>query len=264
MFIGIDIGGTNIRLASSKSVIEPLIIERIDFPNNPDYQQNVQSVIKAIKEFAPDVEGIGIGMPGRLNTTLTTITHSRTVKQWLNQPFAETLSETFHCPVRMNGDAYCAALSEAVWDSRHSNFFGLTYGTGIGAARITYSDGIPTVKKFSDEEHAIYLHPWQKDCGGKWVSERLDKPMADLSEKEWSIVMDRFYDHLVTFIDELNPPRLVISGGVAVKQWGRLQTVFQKLYTEHKNLQSFEITLAHYKEDAGLYGAFALLKTRLN
>jgi glucokinase len=262
MFIGIDIGGTNIRIASSKSVIEPSIIERIDFPNNPDYQENIRLVTQTIQKLAPDVKGIGIGMPGRLNATLTTITHSRTVKQWLNQPFTETLTETFHCPVRMNGDAYCAALSEAVWDKSHSNFFGLTYGTGIGVARVTYANSEPTIKKFSDEEHATYLHPWQKDCGGKWVSEKLDKPMADLSEKEWSVVMDRFYDHLVTFITALDPPRLVISGGVAVKQWPRLQNVFQKLRIEHPNLKSFEITLAHYKEDAGLYGALALLRTQ--
>ncbi|MFI5271058.1 MAG: ROK family protein [Candidatus Saccharimonadales bacterium] len=263
MFIGIDIGGTNIRVASSESVIDPVVIDRIDFANGPDYQHNMQLIEQAIRKLAPVVDGIGIGMPGRLNEELTTITHSRSVKQWIDQPLVETLSQTFQCPVRMNGDQYCAALSEAIFGKRHDDFFCLVYGTGLGAARVTYQGGIPTIERFSDDEHATYLHPWQQDCGGKWVQERLGKPLAELSEDEWAVIMDQFYIHLAKFINELQPPRLVFGGGVATKQWIRLQSVFDRFRTEHLDLASFEISLAHYKEDAGLYGAFALLQTNV-
>jgi predicted NBD/HSP70 family sugar kinase len=263
MFIGIDIGGTNIRVASSESVVDPVVIDRVDFLNGPDYQQNILLIEQAIRKLAPVVDGIGIGMPGRLNAELTTITHSRSVKQWINKSFVETLSQAFQCPVRMNGDQYCSALSEAIFAGRHDDFFCLVYGTGMGAARVTYRDSVPTIERFSDEEHAAYLHPWQQDCGGKWVSERLGIPMTELSDEQWLVIVNHFYDHLVKFITELKPTRIVFSGGIAVKQWPRLQSVFDRFRTAHPDLASFEISLAHYKEDAGLYGAFALLQVRI-
>ena len=205
------------------------------------------------------MEGIGIGIPGRLNKDNTSITNSRTITQWIDKPIVETLKKEFNCSVKMNNDPYCAALSEALV-VQQKDFFFIILGTGIGAAKVSYNNGKPHILKFSNKEHADYLHPWQKDCGGRWIAEKYGKSASELSNAEWSIIMERFYIHSLYFIEKLQPPSLVFSGGIAVKQWSRLQVVFTRLKAEHPAYKDLNIELAHYGEDAGLYGALNLLE----
>lgn len=260
MYIAIDIGGTNIRVASSASRISPHIIQKIAFLNSPVYADNLRTIIDAIHQLTDDVDGIGIGTPGRLNAQKTSITNSRTISAWVNKPTVATLAREFDCPVNMDGDPCCAALGETIADTSKTAFLYIGYGTGIGAARIRYTGGAPTVQQFSWEEHASYLHPWQKDCGGRWLEERLGTPAADLSDADWDSIMERFYTHLLYLIDALRPPRIVFGGGMAVKQWPRLQIVFKRLENEHPEYNDIGISLAQYGEDTGLYGAFLLVR----
>lgn len=259
MYIGIDIGGTNIRVVSSESVQEPKIIDKIVFLNSPEYLTNESMIIQAILKLSSQVEGIGIGMMGRLNPEATGITHSRSAPQWMNKPVATKLENVFHCPVIINGDQYCGALSEAMTNERKDSFFYVTFGTGISFARVRYEDTQPVVQKNSDEEHAIYCKAWQDACGGKWIEKTYHKAPADLSESEWATIMGHFYDYFVKFVIDMNPPRIVFGGGMAFKQWSRLQPVFSKFKSNHPELQNLDIRLAHYGEEAGLYGALYLV-----
>jgi predicted NBD/HSP70 family sugar kinase len=152
-------------------------------------------------------------------------------------------------------------LSETAAQERSDDFVCIVYGTGIGAAIVKYADGKPTVRTIEYDKHIQYLRPWQLDCAGKWIKEQYSKPLEDLSETEWAVVMGHFYDHLLTFIRETQPSRLVFGGGVAVKQWPRLQAVFDRLRHENDSLRAFEISLVHCGEDAGLIGALTLLKS---
>jgi len=260
MYIGIDIGGTNVRVGSSESFKEPKITKELSFSDDPDYAKNEHRTIEAIRQFASNVDGIGISIMGHLDEAKTTVLSASAAPQWVNQPFAATLRKTFGCPVVLNGDQYCAALSEAMVQKRSDNFVCIVYGTGIGAAIVEYVDGKPTVRTIEYDKHIEYLKPWQLDCAGKWVREQYGKPLEDLSETEWVIVMSHFYDHLLRLTQGLQPPRLVFGGGVAVRQWPRLQTVFDRLRQENTNLRDFEISLVQHGEDAGLIGALMLLR----
>lgn len=259
MYVGIDIGGTNIRIAGSESLDEPKLIQKLSLPNTPDYVQDEQQVIKAIQQFAK-LDGIGISTMGKLDDAKAMVLSASAAPQWVNQPFAATLHKTFDCPVTLNGDQYCAALSEATSQNRSDSFVCVVYGTGIGAATVDYVDGKPKVQTIAYDKHIQYLRPWQFDCGGKWVKEQYGKSLEQLSETEWTTVMSRFYEHLLRFIQELHPPRLVFGGGVAVKQWPRLEAVFERLRQEHADLRDFEISLVQFGEDAGLMGALLLLR----
>ncbi len=259
MYIGIDIGGTNIRVASSESSKSPKLVEKRVLPNSQDYAVNETAIIRAIQDLSRQIEGIGIGMMGRLNAQKTGISASRSAPQWIDQPIGTKLADTFRCQVAVNGDQYCGALSEALVGGQKNDFFYITCGTGIGAARVAYLQDGPAVQKISDAEHAAYCQQWQQDCGGKWVAKTFGKPMADFSETEWAMVMKDFYDHLLKFIIGLEPPRLVLGGGVAVKQWPRLKQVFTELKSDHPNFRRLDICQAEYGEEAGLYGALYLI-----
>jgi len=260
MYVGIDIGGTSIRIAGSEALDEPKLIKKLSFPDNPDYAQNEQHIIESIRQFGSSVRGIGVSTMGRLDEAKTVVLSASAAPQWVNKPFAATLRKRFDCPTVLGGDQYCAALSETMAQKRGNNFVCIVYGTGIGAATVEYGNNKPMVQTIAYDQYVQYLRPWQFDCGGKWVRERYGRPPEDLSEVEWRTVMDHFYDHLLRFVRELRPPRLVFGGGIAVKQWPRLQAIFYRLARENADLRDFEISLAHYGEEAGLVGALMLLK----
>lgn len=259
MYIGIDIGGTFIRIASSESSENPKIVEKRVLPDSSDYEMNEAVIIRTIRALSQQADGVGVGMMGRLNAQKTGIVASRSAPQWIDRPLGTRLSDVFDCPVVINGDQYCGALSEAVISGQSKDFLYVTCGTGIGAARVAYREGRPAVEKISDEEHAMYCQQWQQDCGGMWAAKTFGKPMADFSEAEWSIVMNNFYGHLLTLITGLKPPRLVFGGGVAIKQWPRLQQVFARLRSDHPDLRQLDVRQAGYGEEAGLYGALYLV-----
>lgn len=260
MYIGIDVGGTNIRVVGSKTIDKPNLVHKLSFPNDRNYSQNEHRITTAIRHFASTIDGIGISTMGLLDESKDIIISASAAPQWVGQPFAATLRTTFNCPVVLKGDQYCAALSEVSVQKQPDDFVCIVYGTGIGAAIVERQDEKSLVQTIGYDKHIQYLRPWQLDCGGKWVKEKYGKPLEELSENEWTVVMDHFYYHLLIFVEELKPPRLVFGGGVAVKQWSRLQTTFNRLRREKTNLHDYEISLVHYGEDAGLVGSLELLR----
>jgi hypothetical protein len=261
MYIAVDVGGTNIRVASAES-LEPIVLQnKVSFENSSDYEANIRRIIKTIRELSPTITAVAMSCPGRVNEDNTLISAATYVPQWINQPFIESLKDALQCPVVMRHDSECAAWGEILANKDSKDFYCIGYGTGIGGSKITYTSGQLTVKRVSDEIHGQYFKPWQLHCGGEGIKQRFNKPAETLSEAEWAEVMDDFYGYLVTFIEEMNASHIVFCGGIAVKQWSRLEPVFARVKREHPELQNTAITLIHFGEDAQLYGALTLLQS---
>jgi predicted NBD/HSP70 family sugar kinase len=260
MYIGMDIGGTNVRIASTESLEDPRINKKIKLDNLPDFEANMRQITKAIQDMGYPVEGIGVGLPGKLNPEKTAIVFARYAMQLVNQPLAETLSDTFECPVVLDGDSPVGGLGEAL-NGKHKgqNFYYIAYGTGIGSAYVHFDTGKPIAHKVKDEEHALYLNPWQKECGGRGIENTLGKPAAELTDNEWQTVMSKFQDYLFRYISYFRPATIVFGGGVAVKQWPRIQAAIDMLIDHHPEIKT-DISLTPLGEDAPLYGAFNLLR----
>ncbi len=259
MYILMDIGGSNIRIAGVDSLESQKLTNKTSFPNSPDYQTNIYNIIKAIEAIDPHPQGISFCIPGGYNEDNTVIIGATFVKQYIGQPIVQTLRDHFSCSVSMNHDTETAAYGEALYGNITTDFAFLIYGTGIGAAFIRYENGKAYARNATDEEHAAYLKPWTYDCSGGRVEETYGKPAAELTNSEWTEVMDKYYGHLLRFIEAFQPKKVVIGGGVAVKQWSRLQKIFARLYTEYPKL-SVSINLTTLSEDAGLYGAAGWLQ----
>lgn len=260
MYIGMDIGGTNVRIAAAKSLQRPELLHRVSFPSSQSYAQNITAIIQAISKIDPQPHGIGFCMPGSFNKEKTMVTRASYVKQYIDRPIGTDLKQAFGCPVIMEHDTPTAGLGEALYGTHTDNdFCFLIYGTGTGGAFVTFKDGHPHSQKVTDEEHAAYLAPWQSECGGRGIENMYGKPAANLSEAEWERVMDTFYGYLVKFVKHFQPRTIVYGGGVATKQWPRLQNVVTRLHAEHPELP-VDITRTILGEDAGLYGTFGLLR----
>ncbi len=134
---GFDLGGTKTELAVLNAEGEFLFRQRIATPRE-SYSLILQSMAEllttACTQFGVDTPRcVGVGMPGCLDTQTGLVRGSNTLV--LNQqPFQKDLMHALGCEVRLQNDANCLALSEAI-DGAASDanvVFAAILGTGCG------------------------------------------------------------------------------------------------------------------------------------
>lgn len=132
--IGIDLGGTNLRVALVSR--DGDILKKIKAPS---LEKVDESLIAAITElFSDQVEGIGLGVAGLINRRSGSVMVSPNLPSVEGIGLVTALRDIFKVPVFMENDANVAALGEkwvgAGRDFR--NFALITLGTGIGGGII--------------------------------------------------------------------------------------------------------------------------------
>lgn len=132
--IGIDIGGTNLRIALISE--EGKVIKKIKVPSR---ERILESLLDSITRIInSDVVGIGIGVAGLIDHEKGTVFRSPNLPAIEGINLAETLKARFKIPVLIENDANVAALGEK-WlgaGKGFKDFVHLTLGTGIGGGVI--------------------------------------------------------------------------------------------------------------------------------
>jgi len=164
--IGIDVGGTKIAAILLKSNGEVIIQKRIASPRN-DYQKTIQTLLETVFELEsnlPQKASVGIGIPGSISPATNLVQNANST--WLNgKPLLEDLSKALDRKVRIENDANCFALSEALDGAGRGArmVFGVILGTGCGG-------GLVFDKKLITGPHAI---------GGEWGHNPLPWPTRE-------------------------------------------------------------------------------------
>jgi fructokinase len=135
MRIGVDMGGTKIEAIALDDDGATVARERILTPSG-DYAATIEAtrgLVLAIERRLGGTGSVGVGTPGALSPKTGLIKNSNSAV--LNgKPLDRDLSAALARPVRLENDANCFALSEAV-DGAASHgrvVFGLILGTGVG------------------------------------------------------------------------------------------------------------------------------------
>jgi fructokinase len=166
MRIGIDLGGTKIEILALDYDGKELERKRVPTPRG-DYQ----GCIAAVRDLVLGAEAklgrtgtVGIGIPGAVSPATGLVKNGNSV--WLNgQPLDRDLSAALDRPVKVENDANCFAVSEAVDGAGQGQgvVFGAILGTGVGS-------GIAIDRKPLSGRHHI---------GGEWGHNPLPWPTAD-------------------------------------------------------------------------------------
>ena len=133
--IGIDLGGTKTEALLIDKEGNKVFSKRISTEKN--YQGTIKGIINLINEIEEKfttVESIGIGIPGSVSFETSLIKNANSI--WLNgKPFRNDLKKSLNKEIKLENDANCFALSEAVDGAgkSHSVVFGVIIGTGTGA-----------------------------------------------------------------------------------------------------------------------------------
>ncbi|MCF6137901.1 ROK family glucokinase [Pseudalkalibacillus berkeleyi] len=142
--IGVDIGGTSIKLAvvdSRGNIVHKWNI-RTDTSEkgrniSSDINATITETINQLNMSPSDIEGIGIGVPGFINIESGFIYGAINIG-WENYPLKDDLEARSGYPVMIDNDANLAALGE-MWKgagNQVSNLICITLGTGIGGGII--------------------------------------------------------------------------------------------------------------------------------
>lgn len=134
--LGIDLGGTNLRIAVVTS--EGQLMEEINIKTESDKGPNyiIGQMIQHCEKILQDrnIEAIGIGSPGPLDVKQGLILSPNNLPGWDNIPIVSMLEKALNKKVYLDNDANAAALAEAIigaGEGKESVFY-ITVSTGVG------------------------------------------------------------------------------------------------------------------------------------
>lgn len=174
-FIGIDLGGTNVKTAlvdrAGKIIVEDS--RPTAAPGQPEKVSGdmVGAIVEVVKQSGLEKEqvlGIGIGCPGTVDPVNGVVIYSNNL-DWHNYPLRDVLQDKTWMPVYMGNDANVAALGEVMAGSAKDaqSAIVVTLGTGVGSGVVFGSDILTGYNSAAAEfGHMVIVHGGEQcTCG---------------------------------------------------------------------------------------------------
>ena len=153
--IGIDLGGTNIKVAVVHK--KKGILERTSVPTHAELGREhlldrIAATIDSLTH-TDGVIGIGFGLPGMVNLEQTTVFNPPNLPGWGKVNAAEEITNRTQLPCKIENDANVSALGCLHFGKgKHLNsFVMLTLGTGVGGAIIHNNELFKGIKGMAGE-----------------------------------------------------------------------------------------------------------------
>ena len=181
MYIGIDLGGTNIAagLVSEQGKIiakasVPTMSERPATEIVKDMADLSKKLINDNGLSVSDIKGVGIGCPGSIDFKNGVVIYANNLRME-HFPLADEFRKNLDLPVTIDNDANCAAMGEYVASGNGvDNFILVTLGTGVGSGIIVDGTMIRGFNGAGGEAgHTTLIHDGEPcSCGRKgcWES----------------------------------------------------------------------------------------------
>ncbi len=138
--IGVDLGGTNLRIAAideSGSLLEKITMPtRVNDGPAAVIDRMCSSINQLVMKYAHGATllGAGVGIPGIIEMRTGTLRESPNLPGWHNYMVRDAIESRLGVPVILENDANAAAFGEAwLGAAKHvSNMLMVTLGTGVG------------------------------------------------------------------------------------------------------------------------------------
>jgi len=295
-YIGVDLGGTNVRVANISETGE--IISEFKSPayaeKGPDFAvDNIINLIKKVENL-DSVVGIGIGLPGPVDTVNGTMVLSTNLPGFKGYPIAKRITDAVNIPTFLDNDANVAGLAEALLGAGKGKdiVYYLTHSTGIGGALIVngklvsgkhghagevgniiidrsipkYEHNNLNAGALENEVSGPAIARKASKVLGKEITDAYDvfKLMQEGNEEAKKIIENMSYDFaqlLSSIAHVVDPDCFVIGGGVS-KSRALYFDLLKKNYDDmvHVEMRKTEILPAELAEP-GIVGAAMLPKS---
>jgi glucokinase len=254
MIAGIDIGGTQVRLALARSDgrILSSVRTRADSLRTP--RQLVEWVAgQAVRRGAGEpLKRAAIGAPGPIDVQKGLLVNPPNLMGWKNVPLGARLAEALDCPVEMENDANLAALGEfhqGAGRGSHTMVY-ITWSTGVGGGLILDGQLFSGAHGSAGEIGHMVLDPdgpldscgqrgcLEAFCGGRSLTNQTGFSAEELFQsaaagdldaaiivRQTATYMGRALVNLANLID----PDLVVIGGGVTRSWGQVAPVIENV-----------------------------------
>lgn len=170
---GIDLGGSNVRVALVNEHGKILASERAETPSKQAPEATVQTMVRLCGKLRNEAQsrgvqlvGVGIGSPGPLSRVEKKIFQTPNLPGFEDFPIGRRMEELTGLRVELDNDAKSACYGEAKFGAAKglNNFILMTFGTGIGGG--VFVDGKMVYGKTDGacEIGHMTLHPNGKLC----------------------------------------------------------------------------------------------------
>jgi predicted NBD/HSP70 family sugar kinase len=152
-FLGIDIGGTNIKLATVSPTAR--VVERglVETRASEGAARAFARIHAAARTLGPNgIAGVGIGCAGLFDERRGVLTASPNLKAWQGTKLTALAAKHFSVPILIQNDATVAAYGESVVRGpRGRNLVLITLGTGVGGGIVADGRIVRGVSGFGGE-----------------------------------------------------------------------------------------------------------------
>ncbi len=271
-YIGIDIGGTNTRIALFSTLNTPRCTILARFPTFSSYEEQIQHIVTALQNVS-SIAGIGVSIGARIAKDGRSVIFGPNVPDYIGKPFAQDLTDRFSCPVRLAHDTVCGLLGERAFGSiQHDERCAyLTVSTGTGAAIHLQKAGMRLTISIEIGHQLLDDNTRQCLCGqvgcletytgGRQLELRLGKPLTQVTDAEfWETFSEKLALGLVNLVQLAKVETIAVSGGIVLSRPFLLERV-QSLVNEKLQNATLILRLAQLGENAPIVGAALLLAT---
>jgi fructokinase len=256
MRIGVDVGGTKIEALALDAQGREVFRKRVLTPRG-DYEATVGTIATLVAECGDGT--VGIGIPGALSK-LTALVKNANSTWLIGQPLKRDLERAIGREVRIENDANCFALSEAVDGAGQGAHvvFGVILGTGVGGGIVIDGKVLVGSNAIAGEwGHNALPRPTENDlplpacycgragCVETYLSgpalerehERLTREQLPARDLGWrgGVAMERYVERLArslaAVINVLDPEVIVLGGGMSNVE--RLYTEVPRLWSRY-------------------------------
>lgn len=287
--IGIDIGGTKLRIAIFDE--EYNMIHRFKTENDPNLavEENLAKLVNFINQYDYEFAVIGLGCPGPLNTRTGKILQTPNLPAWWNFPIVDYIETNTKIKTILENDANVAGLAEARLGAGkpYNSIYYITISTGIGGAYIQNKELVQGSNSaageianliINDESEArAGLSPGaiNEICSGSALARKGKEIYGrDITSKEIfellhngcskaKALCDTVVEGIATAINNItcivDPDAIVLGGSIAIHNPDLVERITNRAKEHVWHPDYLKVLPARFEDDAGLYGAALLV-----
>jgi len=297
--IGIDLGATRLKMAVVDEKGKCFYRREVDTLFRSDRAALIDSIVSNVKDIIKtsgitkrDILGVGIGVPGPVDSKKGVVRYFPNIKGWEKVPLKSILEKRLRIRVVLDNDVNAMTLGEYRFGAGKGaeNLVCLTLGTGVGGGIIINGEiyrgstmcageighiplnekgpicncrGIACLERYIGNRYILYRS--KKIFGKNITLKRLDDLARKGNKKAisiWEDVSRKLAVALTGVVNLLNPDIIVIGGGVS--NAGEL--IFGPLRRELKaramrnQARHVKIIRAKLGDNAGIIGASLLVE----
>jgi predicted NBD/HSP70 family sugar kinase len=286
MYISIDIGKSNTRVASSLDLIE--IHKIVKFSTHQELEEQKKLLADAIYNVrnSKDIEAMALGVTGVVDKIKRIFVKSPNYPALTGLLFSDLLPEVLkQIPLYVENDASLGALGESFFGSGKdkTTIAYITLSSGVGGSLVIKEFDKESIKDLghyrlisSEIGHHVICETdtltdrsgiagtFESYCSGSMFEQRYGvKPEKNIDKEIWKQYSKHLSTGVLNVVALWKPEIIVLGGGVSNHNFDLFYSYLIEELKKQKFFDIPEIKKAYLGDDTGIYGGFVLLKENL-